>query len=68
MSQSSPEGIILGKGSKLISHKLVFSDNEAKPYGANPLILEEMGTINYVGDIPYLVIKIEDENVVGILT
>jgi hypothetical protein len=43
MAKSSPEGIILGKGSKLISHTLVFSDKEAKPYTENPLILDEVG-------------------------
>lgn len=43
MSQSSPEGIILGKGSQLISHKLTFSDEEPKPYTENPLILDEIG-------------------------
>lgn len=31
-----------------------------------PKQLEEMGTINYVGDIPYLVIKIKEENVVSV--
>lgn len=36
----------------------------AKKDPSTPKALEEMGTINYVGDIPYLVIKIEDENVV----
>lgn len=38
----------------------------AKKDPSIPKALEEMGTINYVGDIPYLFIKIEDENVVGI--
>lgn len=54
MSQSSPEGIILGKGSKLISHKLVFSDKEAKPYAANPLILDEIGQFQSVTDKEYV--------------
>ena len=31
-----------------------------------PKAMEELGTINYVGDIPYLVIKIDEENVVGV--
>jgi hypothetical protein len=28
--------------------------------------MEEMGTIEYLEDVPYLVIKIEEENVVGL--
>jgi hypothetical protein len=43
MAKSSPEGIILSKGSKLISFKIKFSDKEAKPYTENPLILDEVG-------------------------
>lgn len=31
-----------------------------------PKALEEMGTIEYLGDVPYLVVKIEEENVVGL--
>jgi hypothetical protein len=28
--------------------------------------IEETGEINYLGDTPYLVVKINDENVVGV--
>jgi hypothetical protein len=40
MSQSSPEGIILGKGSKLISWGLKFSDKELQS-----LVEEEEGYV-----------------------
>ena len=64
MSQSSPEGIILGKGSKLISHKLVFSDKEAKPYAANPLILDEIGQFQSVTDRELQALVEEEEEYV----
>ena len=50
MSQSSPEGIILGKGSELISWELKFSDKEAKPCAENPLILDEVGHFQFPTD------------------
>lgn len=64
MSQSSPEGIILGKGSKLISHTLVFSDKEAKPYGGNPLILDEVGQFKSVNDKELQALVEEEEGYV----